>query len=72
MVLEFFLEFTLLTPDRIALAWSLPNTRKVRESLRFFKIRYERERGTLDNIKCFLSAAFAESLPIAVNEKQIL
>lgn len=64
-VFEFFLEFALLTPDRIAFAWSRPKTRNVRESFKFFIIRYERERGTFDNIKCFLSAAFGESFPMA-------
>lgn len=63
-VLEFFLELALFTPDKIQLAWSRPSTRKVRESFRFFKIRYDRERGTFDNIKCFRSAAFDESLPM--------
>lgn len=46
-------------------AWSRPKTRSDRESFRFFSMRYDRDRGTFDNIKCFFSAAFAESAPIA-------
>lgn len=70
MALEFRLVFVLLTPDRMELAWSRPRIRNDRESLRLLKMRYARERGTLDNIKCLRSFAFSESLPMA--EKEII
>lgn len=71
-VLEFFREPALLTPDNIELAWSRPNTRNVRESVKLLKIRYARDLGTFDNIKCFFSAAFGELLPIAEKKLKII
>lgn len=39
IVLEFLRELALLTPDNMELAWSRPNTRRERESFRFFNMR---------------------------------
>lgn len=68
VALEFRLVFALLTPDKMELACSRPKMRNERESLRLLKIRYARERGTFDNIKCLRSDAFSESLPMAERE----
>lgn len=38
-VFEFFRAFVLLTPDSIALAWSRPKTRNVRESFKVLRMR---------------------------------
>lgn len=66
-VLEFFLECVpLLTPDKTALACSLPRILRLRESVIFFRIRLDRERGTLVKIKCFRSTPFGESPMAAI------
>lgn len=68
---EFFLDcVALLIPDKTAFACSLPNILKLRESFICFNIRFDRERGTLVKIKCFILIADGES-PISTNDNKI-